>query len=211
MRYVYSDVGSGEQLPSPEEGTYSVMELLHEHEQRYVLVTDAGAIILRRMPWRMARTINAVSDMLHPGRRELALRAMELLPYVQGVPEDAVDPDKVRELQEIEAQLRISDMSALGVIVAPAVATMDDVDKLYDQLSEEDASRLDLCIQVMSAVRDRKDIDGTALEIAKASGLQLISEDMLQAMTVSQASYLMGRIATENRRINAALGVREVK
>lgn len=211
MRYVYQDVSDGRELPSPEEGTYSVMELLHEHEQRYVLPTQAGAIVLRRMPWRMARTINAVSDMLHPGRRQLALRAMELLPYIQGVPEDTVDPEKVRELQDLEAQLRITDMSALGVIVAPCVATMEDVDALYDLLTEEEAGRLDLCIQAMSSVRDKKEIDPAALEIAKASGLQLITEEMLMAMTVSQASFLMGRIAAENRSINRMLGVREVK
>lgn len=211
MRYVYTDAATGEELPSPEEGTYSVMELLHEHEQRYVLHTGAGDVILRRMPWRMARTINAVSDLLHPSRRRLALRAMELLPYVQGVPEDAVDAEKAAELLEIESQLRVSDMSALGVIVAPSMATMEDVDALYELLTEEEASQLDVCIQAMSAVRDRREIDPTALEVARANGLQLVSEDMLQAMTVSQASYLMGRIAAENRRINAMMGVREVR
>ena len=76
--------------------------------------------------------------------------------------------------------------------------------------TEEEAEALDLCIAAMEAVRDPAQVDWTALEIAKAHGLQIMDPSMPAAMTVSQAAVLMGRIASENRRMERALGVRRV-
>lgn len=210
MRYIYSDALTGEDVPDPEAGTYSIVELLEEHRQRYVLQTSKGAIVLRRLPWRVKRIIDTASAYLYPTRSALVERISALLPYVQGVPADSIDRDKAEELTRLVGELRVTDMYALGVIVAPGLASMDDLDALYDGLTEEEAEALDLCIAAMEAVRDPAQVDWTALEIAKAHGLQIMDPFMPAAMTVSQAAVLMGRIASENRRMERALGVRRV-
>ena len=197
MKFIYRDAETGaEAIP-----TYSVMELNKEHRIRYVLNTSQGAIILRPLPWRMKRIIDEARIHIYPRTKELLEEADRLRPYIDGIPEDQWLADKVERLKAIYMELRVTDMYALGVIVSPQVGTMEDVEEMYSMLNEDEAQRLALCVQALSTITPIEDIDGTALEIAKANGLELMTKEMLDLMTVSQANYYIKRIEQENERI----------
>ena len=89
----------------------------------------------------------------------------------------------------------------MGVIVSPSVGTMDDVNEIYDSLTENEADALAVIIQMLSSVTPTKSIDATALEIAKANGLELVDRELLDLMTVNQANFFIDRIRQENERI----------
>lgn len=192
----YQDVQTAEEV---EPKTYSVMELLREHQVRYVLRTSIGAIVLRHLPYRMKRIIDDARLHIYPSTKDLLAEAEFLRPYFEGIPIEDQQPDKVQRMEEIYHALRSTDMTALGVIVEPPVATMDDVNEIYERLKPEEAETLSVCIQALASVRS--DIDSTAFEIAKANGLELVDREILDLMTVSQASYFIDRINKENERI----------
>jgi hypothetical protein len=197
MRFIYRDAETAEEVVP----TYSVMELNKEHRIRYVLNTSQGAIILRPLPWRMKRIIDDARANIYPRTKELLEEAERLRPYIDGIPQDQWIPEKVERLKAIYLELRVTDMYALGVILSPQVGTMEDVMEMYSMLTEDEGEKLALCIQALSTITPAEDIDGTALEIAKANGLELLTKEMLDLMTVSQANYYMRRIEQENERI----------
>ena len=198
MRFLYRDVATAEEV---DPSTYSVMELLREHRLRYVLNTSQGAIILRPLPFRMKKVIDEARMNIYPSTKDLLREAEFLRPYFEGIPEEDRQPDKVQRMNEIYHILRVTDMYALGVIVSPQCGTMDDVQEIYDRLTEDEGERLSLCIQALSSITPTKDIDTTALEIAKANGLNLVDKELLDNLTVSQAAFFINRIEQENERI----------
>ena len=198
MRFTYRDTATAEEL-DPQ--SFSVMELLQEHRIRYVLRTSKGAIILRPLPWRMKKVIDEARMNIYPRTKELLQEADFLRPYFEGIPEEDRQPDKVTRMNEIYHELRITDMYALGVIVSPSVGTMDDVNEIYDSLPENEADALAVIIQMLSSVTPTKSVDPTALEIAKANGLELVDRELLDLMTVNQANFFIDRIRQETERI----------
>lgn len=198
MRFIYRDAETASEI---EPKTISVIELNREHLIRYVLHTKNGDVVLRNLPWRMKQIIDDARFHLYPKVKELIQEVNELRPYVEGIPEDNVPKDKAERLNRIYHELRATDMYALGVIVAPCVATMDDVDFLYSQLDENDQLKLSLAVQALSSITSFDSVDSTALEIAQANGLQLMDKEMLEMLTVSQANYYFKRIEAENERI----------
>lgn len=198
MRFIYRDTATAEELDPK---TVSVMELLREHTVRYVLNTSAGAIILRPLPWRMKRIIDEARANIYPRTADLIAEAEHIRPYIDGIPEDNRPADKVRRMNEIYQELRATDMYALGVIVSPPVGTMEDVDEIFSRITLEEVDSLAICIQMLSSVTSPDSVDPIALEIATANGLRLVDREMLELMTVSQASFFARRIEQENERI----------
>lgn len=201
VTYDYRDLQSGASVDDPEVGSYSVMQLMQEHRIRYVFSTSAGAIVLRHMPLRMKRIIDAVRHQLYPRTMELEQEARDLAPYFEGVDPAAYDAGAVQRLREIEAELRVTDMSALGVIEAPLLANMDDYEILLRQLTEDEQQTLAVAVRALSAIKPPEHVDSTAMTIAQRYGLVLMDEDMLRMLTVSQAAFLMDRINKENQEI----------
>lgn len=196
----FRDLVTGDAVEDPLKGTVPIAELRREHLVRFVFRTSKGIVILRPMPLRLRRIIDAVQAKLYPKRAELEREAVAMLPYFQGIPEEDVDPDAMKRMQEITAQLQVTDMSAMGVIVAPAIGTMEDVEELYESLTETERIQLSLAIRDLSAPIPPERVDATALEIERASGIQRMDGDMLDMLTVSQAAFWIDRINKENRR-----------
>lgn len=103
-------------------------------------------------------------------------------------------------MEEIAAQLQVTDMSAMGVIVAPAMGTMEDVEELYESLTDAERIQLSLAIRDLSRPIPPERVDATALEIERANGLVRMDQDMLDMLTVSQAAFWVDRINKENKR-----------
>lgn len=204
----FRDLATGMAVDDPMDGTYSVMELMREHRDRFVMSTSAGAIILRRMPLRMRRTIDSVRTLLYPRTAELRAEAQALMPYFQGVDPSEWDADALARIKEIEAELRVTDMDALGVIEAPLLATMDDYDDLLGRLTEDERQTLAVAVHALSEVTPPSHVDSTAQEVAERYGMTVMTKDMLDMMTVSQAAYLMSRIEKENRAVERMRGGR---
>lgn len=214
--YVYQST-TGEPEESPEAGTYSVMELRREHRQRYVFRTSKGAIILRRLPYRLKRRIDATRYIVWPKLREMEREVSDLAEGLMDLSQDQWDPEAVRRINELRVQISMHDMTALGVIVAPCLADMDEYEDLYSQLTEDEQSTLDILIQELGAVRDPSEVDSTMEVIAQQYGVRLMTEEELEMMTVSQYAYHVSRIAREReaidrreREIDAALGIKRV-
>ena len=196
--YTYVDAETGQET---DPRTYSIMELNREHRDLYVLRTSQGAIVLRHMPLRMRRIIDDARNHIYPRTAELLAEVEELRPFFDGIDEADWKPEAKERLERIYQELRTTDMDALGVIVSPDVATMDDVNEIYERLTEIERQKLALIIKALATPTPPEDIDSTALEIAKANGLEIIDREMLENLTVSQAAYYMGRIRKENEQI----------
>lgn len=214
--YVYQ-TPEGRPEMSPDEGTYSVMELHREHLQRYVFQTSQGAIILRRMPYRLQKRIDATRYIIWSELRGMEAEVAELAAGLRDLPQEQWDKDAVRRINELRVQISMHDMTALGVIVAPCLANMDRFEDLYESLTEDEQMTLDILVQELGRIRDPKEVDGMQEIIAQQYGVRLMTEAELEMMTVSQFAYHVSRIAAEReaiarreREIEAAMGIQRV-
>lgn len=196
----FRDLVSGDAVPDPMEGTVPICELRREHLVRYVFRTSKGVIILRHMPLRLRRVIDMASAKLYPERARMLQEAQMLRPYFDGIPPEDVEPDARRRMEEISLQLQVTDMDALGVIVAPALADMEDYERLYESLDEGERIQLSLAVRSLAKPIPPDYVDSTQLEIERANGITRMDDDMLDMLTVSQAAYWVDRINKENRR-----------
>lgn len=214
--YVYQ-TPQGEPEESPDTGTYSVLELHREHRQRYIFRTSRGAIILRRLPYRLKRRIDATRYAIWPKLKGMEQEVADLAAGLKDLPQEQWDPEAVRRINELRVQISMHDMTALGVIVAPCLADMDDFEQLYQQLTEDEQLTLDLMVQELGRVRDPKEVDALPEVIARENSVRLMTEDELEMMTVSQFAYQVSRIAAERdavarreRELEAAMGIQRV-
>ena len=199
MRFVYRDAESGAEIDDIK--TVSIVELNREHTVRYVFRTSIGAIIFRHLPLRMKRVIDDARNHIYPSVAGMLKEVERLRPYFDGIPEEDWKEEPRQRMEELYELLRVTDMYALGVIVSPPVATMDDVEDIYQRLNETERTQFSLIVQAMASITSFDKVDSTPLEIAKANGLQLMDTEMLEQLTVSQASYYIKRIEQENERI----------
>ena len=128
VTYDYTDIDTGD--PLPDEGSYSVMELNREHLVRYVLQTSKGAVVLRHLPLRMARIIESVRRTVYPGVEALE----EEYEAMRKVPPEQMTEEQVAAFLKLDRELAMTDMTALGVVVEPRLAGMDDYEQLYEEL-----------------------------------------------------------------------------
>lgn len=178
------------------------MELDREHLVRYVLRTSKGDVVLRHLPLRMARVIESVRRTVYPGVTELE----EEYERMRKTPPEQMTEGQVSEFLRLDRELAMTDMTALGVIVEPRLACMDDYEQLYEALDDADRLRLTTAVRVLASVRDPRTVDPTAEAVARSAGIQLVTGDMLELMTVSQASYHIGRISKEAKALDRAAG-----
>lgn len=214
--YVYQSP-SGEPEESPEAGTYSVMELRREHLKRYVFRTSQGAIILRRLPYRLKRRIDATRYIVWPKLRDMEREVADLAAGMVDLPQEQWDPEAIHRINELRVQISMHDMTALGVIVAPCLADMDEFEAMYSRLTDDEQSTLDILIQELGSIRDPSEVDATMEVIAQQYGVRLMTEEELEMMTVSQYAYHISRIAREReaverreRELDSALGIKRV-
>lgn len=205
MDWDFRNLSTGEEVTDPLAATVPLSELRREHAVRYVMQTSKGIIILRHMPLRMHRMIEAARHAIYPETARMEKEARELLPYFQGIPEDEVDPEAKKRLMELSSQLQLTDMGALGVVVAPALASMEDYEALYESLDEKERLQLATAVRELSTPIPPERVDAAPLEIAKANGIRLMTEEELECLTVSQAAFWCDRIAQEARRTEAAM------
>lgn len=205
MEFDFRDVTTGEPVDDPLAGTYPIMELQREHLIRYVMTTSQGAIVLRHIPLRMKIMIDRVRHIIYPDAARMEQEVRELVPYFQGIPLEDVEPEAKARLLELKAQLSLTDMYPLGVIVAPCLASMDDYHRLYERLQPAEREQLEATVQSLAAPVPPSRVDATALEIAKANGITLMDEQMLEFLTASQAAFWTSRIASEARAVERAL------
>lgn len=196
----FRDLVSGDAVPDPMQGTVPICELRREHLVRYVLRTSKGVVILRPMPLRLRRVIDMVSAKLYPERAKLVAEAATLGRLYEGVPAEDMDPDDRRRMEEVALQLQITDMDALGVVVAPALADMEDYERLYESLDERERMQLSMAVRSLARPIPPSYVDSTQLEIERANGIVRMDDDMLDMLTVSQAAFWIDRINKENRR-----------
>ncbi len=201
VTYDYTDLDSGEPT-DPDEGAYSVMELNREHLVRYVLQTSKGAVVLRHLPLRMARVIESVRRTVYPS----AVALEEEYEAMRKAPPEQMTEEQVADFLRLDRELAMTDMTALGVIVEPRLAGMDDYEALYEALDDGDRLRLTTAVRVLASVRDPRTVDPTAEAVARSAGIRLVTDDMLELMTVSQAAYHIGRISKEAKAIDRAAG-----
>lgn len=199
MRFIYRDAETGQEIEDVK--TLSIVELNNEHTVRYVLHASIGDIVFRHLPLRMKRVIDDARRKIYPSTIALLEEVERLRPYFDGIPREDWKEEPKKRIEEIYELLRVTDMYALGVIVSPPVATMDDVEDIYQRLNDKERTQFSLIIQTLATPTPSDKVDSTALEIAKANGLQLLDKEMLEQMTISQASFYVRRIEQENERI----------
>lgn len=178
----------------PEKGKISVVALSREHRERWVLKTHLGCIVFRRMPLRMQRILDLARAKLYPRISEMKSEIIHL----QEIPESSEEYAKAQDrIEELAVALACTEPSPLGVIVEPRLASMDDYEALYEALTEEERVALLTAVIEMSRIIDADDVDPVPEVIAERAGLKLITEDMIENLTVSQANYWMGKIRAE--------------
>ena len=196
MEYDFTDMQTGE---SVEAGTYPLVELVREHRRRWVLRTGAGAVVLRRMPLRMQRLVEAARRARGPRVRALLDELNALRPFMEGLKEDEIDQETRDRAMDLAHQLMLQDLAPLAVIEAPELTCTEDYDDLLRMLTPEERITLQEAVTEMARVRPPEEVDATALDVAERLGVQVVPEDMIDAMTVSQAEYWVARINEERR------------
>lgn len=201
MELDFRDIVTGARVPSPDDGTYSIVELTREHRERYVFQTKAGAIILRRLPLRLYRLIQ--SQRLRASKTIGALVAEfeQIAERVQSLPDEDISKEDRDRINDIADQLAYSDYSALGVIESPQILTMEDYDELLSKLDDDERTVLFQAVQELSSIRDYETVDPTEQILAEKLGIKTIDETVYGLMTVGQSAYWASRFERENEEI----------
>lgn len=196
MEWEFTDYDTG--LALPEQGKLSPVRLANEHRERWVLRTSKGDIVLRRMPLRLFRVIELARIKMYPRLMEMYQEIQEL----QAVPKGAEGYDNAQErMSALATALVMSDPAPLGVIVSPSLASMDDYEDLYEMLTPQERDRLVSAVAEMAKVASADEVDPIPEMVAERMGLKLVSKDMIEHMTVSQAEYWYSRIQAEKTAI----------
>lgn len=197
VEYEFSDLVTGEALPS--DATYSAVRLVNEHRERWVFHTSVGDIVLRRMPLRMQRILQEARLTSHPSVQKLIAELDTLRPFIDNNPQ--ADPRDLQRAMEIAHELMMSDLSPLGVVVVPEIRTMEEYDALLAMLTTEEQARLHNAVTELSITRPVSEVDDTPLVIAERLGIEVVPEDMIANLTVSQAAYFSEKISNEAKAI----------
>jgi hypothetical protein len=196
MEWEFTDFDTG--LALPEQGKLSPVRLANEHRERWVLRTSKGDIVLRRMPLRLFRVIELARVKMYPRLMEMYQEIQEL----QAIPQGCAGYDEAQErMSALATALVMSDPAPLGVIVSPSLASMDDFEDLYEMLTTQERDRLITAVSEMTRIASADEVDPIPEMVAERMGLKLVTKDMVEHMTVSQAEYWFSRIQAEKTAI----------
>lgn len=196
MEWEFTDFDTG--LALPEQGKLSPVRLANEHRERWVLRTSKGDIVLRRMPLRLFRVIELARVKMYPRLMEMYQEIQEL----QAIPQGCAGYDEAQErMSALATALVMSDPAPLGVIVSPSLASMDDFEDLYEMLTTQERDRLITAVSEMTRIASADEVDPIPEMVAERMGLKLVTKDMVEHMTVSQAEYWYSRIQAEKTAI----------
>lgn len=188
----YTDYDTGNDVP--EYGKLSPVRLAREHRERWVLRTSKGDIVLRKMPLRLYRILELARVRMYPRLQEMLQELQELQAIGKG--SEAYAEAQTR-IEDLATALVMTDPAPLGVVVSPALASMDDYEELYSMLTDTERTRLVNAVVEMTRIIDPAEVDPIPEMVAERMGLKLVDADMVEAMTVSQASYWHARIQAE--------------
>ena len=195
----FTDIATDEPLPS--DCTISGVELVREHRHRWVYHTSKGDIVFRKLPLRMYRVIQEARLSAKPKTKELLDELDSLRPFMDGLPPEEIDEKTRRRAGEIVRLLQLSDISALGVIVVPTLECIEDYDDLLSLLSVEEQIIVQKTVSEMASITPSRQVDTTPLEIAEKLGIDVIPEDTVYFLTVSQSEYFVNKINSERKAI----------
>lgn len=196
MEWEFTDFDTGMALP--EQGKLSPVRLANEHRERWVLRTSKGDIVLRRMPLRLFRVIELARVKMYPRLMEMYQEIQEL----QAIPQGCAGYNEAQErMSALATALVMSDPAPLGVIVSPSLASMDDFEDLYEMLTTQERDRLITAVSEMTRIASADEVDPIPEMVAERMGLKLVTKDMVEHMTVSQAEYWYSRIQAEKTAI----------
>lgn len=196
MEWEFTDFDTG--LALPEQGKLSPVRLADEHRERWILRTSKGDIVLRRMPLRLFRVIELARVKMYPRLMDMYQEIQEL----QAIPQGCAGYDEAQErMSALATALVMSDPAPLGVIVSPSLANMDDFEDLYEMLTTQERDRLITAVSEMTRIASADEVDPIPEMVAERMGLKLVTKDMVEHMTVSQAEYWFSRIQAEKTAI----------
>jgi len=196
--YEWKDVNDGGPFDISEK-TVSIFDILNQHKVRYVWHTEnAGDIVLRHMRLSTRRKIDMMLYALYPGYMQANKRLGDMasnidINDIEGLPQEL--QDEITELTQRVYWPR--HLYLLGIISAPTIGCLDDIEALYDLLTEDERTFLDTIQNTLEGTVAFDSIDKTALDIADRFKVSLVDADMLQNMTVAQADYFTRMINQE--------------
>ncbi|MFA7167365.1 MAG: hypothetical protein WC096_00535 [Sphaerochaetaceae bacterium] len=209
VHYDFRDINPPSKDPTA--GTMPVMELLRQHRRRYVLHAESGDIILKHMSLASRRKLDMMLAILYPGyaddrQRMSDIKAgMEPGESVETLPKDIRD-----ELSElVKRTYWPAHLYILGVVAVPMLRTEDDIEELYDRLTEEERAILDGIVPALVGTVDPTTVDNTAMIIADRYHVDLVDAELLDNITVAQSDYLMSLINTESEEVSNMMKARQ--
>lgn len=201
MKYEFKDVETGMILPSDKQ--ISIIDLCQEHKYAFVFKTSVGDIVLRKLPLKLRRRIDGMISTFCPRYYDDIQRMQDIR---AGVDDISQLPEELKH-EIIELASRIAYATRwylLGVMISPILYDDEDIDRLYEILSEEEGSNLDNLLSEMIRIADPREIDDTALAIAEKYNVTMVDKSMLEDITVSQANYFVTRINMESEELAKA-------
>lgn len=188
--------------PLPSDNTYSIVQLAHEHRERYVFHTKAGDIILRRLPLRLHRVLQASVLATSVHTRELYERFEAIIQATHNIPLDRLEQSVKDELTDIADTLAWHNKSYLGVIESPQLGTPEDFEDLVATLDRDERDVLYALITDLSTPHDYDTVDPTEDVISqKYSNVSVFDPTSVGLMTVGQSAYWSRRIKEEQEQI----------
>lgn len=200
MHYEFEDAESREPC-DPSALSLPAPDLLRTHRKVLVLHTQAGDLLLRYLPLRVGRMIDGLRAVMYPHYREWALRLSDIAKGAEGQLEH-LPPDLRDEAGRLAALMQPpARLNLLGILVYPTVTCDEDAERLYALLTADEGAELDRLTVELSSPVDPADVDGTALDLADRYHVDYVDRELLDNLTVGQASYLIGRINRENEEL----------
>ena len=192
----FRDAITRESLPS--DNTYSIVQLAHEHRERYLYHTQAGDIILRRMPLRLQRVLQASTIAVSSKTKDMFDRLEAILSASKNIPMESLSDDVKREIYDIADTVAWTKKDYLGVIEQPALGCPDDFEDLVARLTRDERDVLYALITDLATPHEYNEVDPTEDVISqKYAGVSVFDDSCVGLMTVGQSAYWSRRIKEE--------------
>jgi|GEM_PF-6879092 hypothetical protein len=208
MHYDFEDAETHEQV-DPARLMFSASDLLKQHHKVFVLHTGAGDLIMRYMPLRVRRIVDAMRAMLYPHYLDWSRSLAEIWRGADNNMNNLPEELKQKSIELTALLMPANRLDLLGVLVWPRVTCDEDADRLYSLLTTDESADLDELMAELSKSVDPADIDGTVLDLADRYHVDYVDRELLDNLTVQQANYLIGRINAENAELMKAMKPKE--
>ena len=189
-------VDAAEMPPAEEPSGVPMREILEQHRRRYIVHTEHGDVVLKHATREAVARLDRLRRQLWPQVPEWE-DELRLLGKLASTGD--CDPSVTERMGELaNLLLPTTDVTALACIVEPEVRSVEELRVMMDALEPEEAEAVRQLLLVCTAHAGK--VDTGYLEIAERFGVQVVTRELLDNMTIQQYEVLQSVLRAERTR-----------